>query len=91
MTETTALGAAIAAGAADGIGLWDTKTKKESSDVTIFQPKLDESGKRAGIVQFIFLPLFARVYITSAHFAQLVFFWSSYSAIIMNALSLPSF
>lgn len=44
MTETTALGAAIAAGAADGIGLWDTKTKKESSDVSIFQPKLDESG-----------------------------------------------
>ena len=52
MTETTALGAAIAAGTADGIGLWDTKTKKESSDVTIFQPKLDESGKRAGIVYF---------------------------------------
>ena len=45
MTETTALGAAIAAGAADGIGLWDTKTKKESSDVSLFQPKLDESGK----------------------------------------------
>ena len=44
MTETTALGAAVAAGAAEGIALWDIKTKKESSDVTIFQPKLDESG-----------------------------------------------
>ncbi|CAB4019362.1 glycerol kinase-like isoform X1 [Paramuricea clavata] len=45
MTETTALGAAVAAGAAEGIALWDIKTKKESSGVSIFQPKLDESGK----------------------------------------------
>jgi glycerol kinase len=45
MTETTALGAAVAAGAAEGIALWDIKSKNESSDVTIFQPKLDTSGK----------------------------------------------
>ncbi len=45
MTETTALGAAVAAGAAEGIALWDIKTKKESSDVSMFQPRLDESGK----------------------------------------------
>lgn len=45
MTETTALGAAIAAGAAKGIALWDIKTKRESSDVSTFKPKLEESGK----------------------------------------------
>ena len=42
MTETTALGAAIAAGAA--VGLWDINERKESSEVTTFRPKLPENG-----------------------------------------------
>ena len=46
MTETTALGAAVAAGAAEGIALWDIKKKNENGDVSIFQPKLDASGKK---------------------------------------------
>ena len=45
MTETTALGAAVAASAAQGIALWDIKSRKESSEVSIFQPKLQENGK----------------------------------------------
>lgn len=45
MTETTALGAAVAAGAADGIALWDITKKEQTNDVTIFHPKLDESGE----------------------------------------------
>ena len=48
MTETTALGAAVAAGAAEGIALWDITTIKDSSDMSVFQPKLDKSGKNSG-------------------------------------------
>ncbi len=44
MTETTALGAAIAAGCADGINVWDiNKVQPAPSDV--FQPLMSEKGK----------------------------------------------
>lgn len=49
MAETTALGAAVAAGAADGIGLWDINSKKESCEVTIFKPQVEENGKECYI------------------------------------------
>ena len=45
MTETTALGAAIAAGAAAGIDLWNIEDKKESSENTTFKPDIQEKGK----------------------------------------------
>ena len=63
MTETTALGAAVAAGAAEGIAVWDIKTKNESSDVSIFQPKLDASGKNVVLKLFncVFLYFTVRV------------------------------
>lgn len=49
MAETTALGAAVAAGAADGIGLWDINSKKEGCEVTIFKPQLEENGEECYI------------------------------------------
>ena len=48
MTETTALGAAVAAGAAEGIGLWDINSEKEGCEVEIFKPLLDPNGKKFG-------------------------------------------
>jgi hypothetical protein len=62
MTETTALGAAVAAGAAEGIALWDIKTKKESSGVSIFQPKLDECGKNFTSLKIYHSCLLSNVY-----------------------------
>jgi glycerol kinase len=46
MAETTALGAAMAAGAAEGIGVWDIFSE-DSSNITcdVFKPKISESGK----------------------------------------------
>ena len=69
MTETTALGAAVAAGAAEGIALWDIKSKNESSDVTIFQPKLDTSGKNVlqNFQTVCFILLHARSFIYLMH------------------------
>lgn len=46
MTETTALGAAVAAGAAKGIELWDINSKKEGCEVTIFKPQLEDSERK---------------------------------------------
>jgi glycerol kinase len=44
MTETTALGAAMAAGSAEGIGVWDlTNLQGVGSD--IFRPAISEDGK----------------------------------------------
>jgi glycerol kinase len=44
MTETTALGAAMAAGSAEGIGVWDlTNLQAVGSDT--FRPAISEDGK----------------------------------------------
>ena len=44
MAETTALGAAMAAGAAENIGIWDL-SDLQSNPSDIFSPKISESGK----------------------------------------------
>ena len=45
MPETTALGAAIAAGSADGIDCWKVSESKNSNSLEVFDPKLKEEGK----------------------------------------------
>jgi glycerol kinase len=44
MTETTALGAAMAAGSAEGIGVWDL-TNIQSAGNDTFRPAISEDGK----------------------------------------------
>lgn len=44
MTETTALGAAMAAGSADGIEVWDLTNLQAVGNDT-FQPAISEDGK----------------------------------------------
>ena len=44
MTETTALGAAMAAGSAEGIGVWDL-TNVHSTGNDIFRPAISEDGE----------------------------------------------
>jgi glycerol kinase len=44
MTETTALGAAMAAGSAEGIGVWDLTNFQAVGNDT-FQPSISEDGK----------------------------------------------
>jgi glycerol kinase len=51
MTETTALGAAMAAGSAEGIGVWDLTTLQGVGN-DIFQPAISEDGK---FIWFIWL------------------------------------
>jgi glycerol kinase len=46
MAETTALGAAMAAGAAEGIEVWDIHSEDYSSIICdVFKPKFSQSGK----------------------------------------------
>ena len=42
MVETTALGAAMAAGAAEGIGVWDMKSASSTIGVTQYKPDMPE-------------------------------------------------
>ena len=44
MVETTALGAAMAAGAAEGIGVWDMKSASSTIGVTQYKPDMPEKG-----------------------------------------------
>lgn len=46
MAETTALGAAIAAGCAEGINCWkeDASKTKDSTGYDVFKPNLAETG-----------------------------------------------
>lgn len=44
MPETTALGAAIAAGRADGVDCWKMDSEKKSA-YKVFKPKLEEKGE----------------------------------------------
>jgi glycerol kinase len=44
MTETTALGAAMAAGSAEGIDVWDLTTVQSTGNDT-FRPAISEDGK----------------------------------------------
>ena len=46
MTETTALGAAMAAGNAEGIGLWSLESLDQNTITSdTFRPSNNESGK----------------------------------------------
>lgn len=45
MAETTALGAAMAAGSASGIDIWDISDLQASPSDT-FQPKITQQGNR---------------------------------------------
>ena len=45
MTETTALGAAIAAGSAEGINVWNISEVEDESSRDIFYPSITEDGK----------------------------------------------
>lgn len=47
MAETTALGAAMAAGSAEGIAVWDLhKETTESIISDVFSPSISEDGKQ---------------------------------------------
>ena len=46
MVETTALGAAMAAGAAEGIGVWDMKSASSTIGVTQYKPDMPEKRKQ---------------------------------------------
>jgi glycerol kinase len=49
MAETTALGAAMAAGSAEGIGVWDLQRENPDSVISdAFQPSISEDGKKSG-------------------------------------------
>lgn len=46
MPETTALGAAMAAGAAEGINIWDIVNDSSNIICDVFKPKITQNGKK---------------------------------------------
>lgn len=52
MSETTALGAAMAAGSAEGINVWDINSEDYSKIISdVFEPKITQHGEYITTVQ----------------------------------------
>lgn len=66
MPETTALGAAMAAGAAEGVGVWSLDSKDLSNITTdTFNPCIREKGKPKNLLRDVCTSLLIPLFIFS--------------------------